>query len=104
MWTMTDDQDYQDFVESMKTFEGDEKEELSWAVLGLNSEAGEVAGELEKMWRKGEYILSRQDKILDELGDVLWYIAAICNIYNVDIITLMQANVDKLEKRHAEGH
>ena len=50
------------------------KQSISNYTLGLNGEAGEVAEEVKKCLY--------HNRLLDvdaELGDVLWYIAALCN-------------------------
>lgn len=53
---------------------------LSYCVAGLTSEAGEVAGEYKKILRNdlGNLTPERKAKILEEVGDVLWYVQAIC--------------------------
>lgn len=63
--------DYQ--KEALKT--SDETNTLEYCVLGLVSEAGEVAGVVKK-WLRGDYDeATMRAKMLDELGDVLWYVA-----------------------------
>lgn len=63
--------DYQ--KEALKT--SDETNTLEYCVLGLVSEAGEVAGVVKK-WLRGDYgEATMRAKMLDELGDVLWYVA-----------------------------
>lgn len=51
---------------------------LLYAELGLISEIGELAGEAKRIIRddNGELTPERREKIIDELGDILWYIAA----------------------------
>jgi NTP pyrophosphatase (non-canonical NTP hydrolase) len=93
---------YQEFVDDMTTFDGLQREELAWATIGLTSEAGEVAGEVEKLLRKGEDIEARRDKIFDELGDVLWYCGAICNTMGFSLEDVLDHNINKLNKRHNE--
>ena len=94
---------YQDWVEKVKSFDasssGDDRLELVWAVIGLNSEAGEVAGEVEKMLRKDELLDERRTKILDELGDVLWYAAAVANALDVSLDDVIEHNISKINER-----
>ena len=49
---------------------------LYHAVFGLNSEAGEVAGILQKKYQGHEVNLEHMEK---ELGDCLWMIAEACD-------------------------
>lgn len=76
------------------------KEMLYHAVFGLNSEAGEVSGILQK-----EYQDHKFDKghITKELGDCLWMIAEACAAIGVDMEEVMQTNIDKLKTRYPEG-
>ena len=48
--------------------------------LGLISEVGEVAGQVKRIIRDDGGVLTpeRREKLLDELGDVLWYWAQRC--------------------------
>ncbi len=49
---------------------------LQYPVFGLCGEAGEVMERLKRSLRSGKPI--DRDGLIDELGDVLWYISAIC--------------------------
>jgi NTP pyrophosphatase (non-canonical NTP hydrolase) len=100
MLDKTDLEIYEEFVDSMIQMEGTQKEELSWATLGLTSEAGEVAGELEKMLRKNEPIDAREDKIFDEVSDVLFYCSAVLRALGRTMDECIEHNIDKLVKRH----
>ncbi len=80
----------------------DEDIMLVWNALGLAGEAGEVA----EMVKKGifhQHGLDR-DKLKKELGDVLWYIAALCTKLEVDMGEIMQGNIDKLKQRYPNGY
>lgn len=74
---------------------------ILWGAMGLVGEAGEVA-ELVKKGIMHQHGLDRQ-KMLDELGDCLWYIAALCTRLNVSLEIVMQRNVDKLARRYPNG-
>lgn len=47
--------------------------------LGLLSEIGELAGEAKRVIRDDDGVLTteRREKMIDELGDIMWYLAAI---------------------------
>lgn len=74
---------------------------LGWNALGLNGEAGEVADEIKKVIGHGHAL--DKDKLLKELGDVLWYIAALCNDLGADMSTVAAMNIEKLAKRYPQG-
>lgn len=79
----------------------DEQIMLTWNALGLTGEAGEVAESI----KKGIYHQHGLDvaKLTNELGDVLWYVAALCSILHVDMSSIMQQNIDKLKARYPNG-
>ncbi len=80
-------------------------------VLGLVGEAGETADKIKKILRDKDGVVSDVDKelIVKELGDTLWYIAAIARYLDVPLSEVANKNIDKLENRyqrnkiHGEG-
>jgi|TARA_A100000172_G_scaffold18632_1_gene10295 NTP pyrophosphatase (non-canonical NTP hydrolase) len=74
------------------------KDALSYLVLGLTSEAGEVAGKAKKIIRDGT-----QSDLASEVGDVLWYCAMLATELNVSLGKLMENNLDKLYDRKKRG-
>lgn len=68
-------------------------------VLGLVAEAGEVANEYERSMRSGRYV--DYNNVRDELGDVLWQIARICDYFDWPFEVLMEGNIAKLKERYA---
>lgn len=78
---------------------------LVYAALGLNGEAGEVADEAKKVMRDDGCVLTehRRERIAAELGDVLWYVAAVASELGIDLGTIAGNNLEKLESRAARG-
>lgn len=75
--------------------------ELANYGLGLTGEAGEVADHIKKYsFHKHEL---PKDEIEKELGDVLWYIANIANVLDLDLNVIAKKNIDKLQKRYPQG-
>lgn len=70
-------------------------------ILGLCSEAGEVASLRKKSLRDGFEIT--EDKIKAELGDCLWYISEIAAYYNISLQEIAEGNITKLWKRYKKG-
>lgn len=75
---------------------------LVWNALGLAGEAGEVADTVKKAVFH-RHPLDR-DEVTKELGDVLWYVAALCTKLDVSLSEVMERNVEKLVKRYPEGY
>ena len=76
------------------------KHAILYPALGLAGEAGEVANKVKKMMRDGEF---DREGIKQELGDCLWYIAAMCRDLNVSMTDLAMANLEKLLDRKSRG-
>jgi NTP pyrophosphatase (non-canonical NTP hydrolase) len=76
-----------------------------YVALGLCGEAGEVANQVKKIHRDDNTSLTddRKRVIRDELGDVLWYVAMICNEFGFSMEVVAQANLDKLADRAERG-
>lgn len=68
------------------------------AALGLTGEAGEVADLVKKHIYHGHPL--DKDKIVKELGDVLWYIAQACHAINVPMDVVALKNIEKLLARY----
>lgn len=71
---------------------------LIWCALGLGGEAGEVMDTVMALADP-----SAHGSMVKELGDGLWYNAAICTLLGVQMGDVMQANIDKLKKRFPDG-
>ena len=80
---------------------GDGDQRLIIAALGLAGEAGEFANMVKKLAAHGHSI--PLDKLADELGDVLWYLAEATTTCGLSLEKLAQQNVEKLRKRYPEG-
>lgn len=93
--------EYQEIIETFAVYPRDnELTAISYLALGLNGEAGEVAEQLKKAIRNDGHISpERRARILDEIGDVLWYITRIAIEFDSTIEEVAEANVNKLEQR-----
>lgn len=78
---------------------------IAYTILGLASEAGEVAGKFKKVIRDNGGFLTedRRDQLVDELGDVLWYCARLATELKIPLEEVLQRNHDKLEDRLARN-
>lgn len=72
-----------------------------WNALGLCGEAGEVADLIKKGVFHQQGI--DKDKLKKELGDVLWYLAALCTELGWTMEEVMALNIEKLKARFPEG-
>jgi len=90
--------EYQKAAVATKKQWDDERFERMYLAMSIAGEAGEVIEIIKKSVRDGRAI--DMEKLKYELGDVMWYIAALCECFGFDMGELAQMNVDKLRKRH----
>lgn len=78
---------------------------LNYAVMKLNGEAGELAEEVAKAMRDDYGLITpdRHKRIIKELGDVLWYTAAVAAEIGVYLDYVALQNLEKLHRRAQEG-
>lgn len=69
--------------------------------FGLAGESGEVL-DIVKKWIFHENGLDI-DHLKKELGDVMWYVAMICESAGFTLDEIMKMNIDKLKARYPEG-
>jgi len=74
---------------------------ISYTILGLASEAGEVAGKYKKILRDKDSQLTEKDiqELKKELGDILWYIASLSSELGVTLEDVASTNISKLLDR-----
>ena len=92
--------EYQKLAMRTCSINDDNKSVMYHGVFGLTSEAGEVAGLLQKVYQGHEFDKEHMKK---ELGDCMWMIAEICTALDFSLDDVMQTNVDKLKARYPEG-
>lgn len=76
------------------------KEDLAYAILGLCSEAGELAGKYKKELRDMKY---DDEGLFHELGDVLWYVALAAEVLGTNLEHIAVTNINKLMDRQKRG-
>lgn len=76
-----------------------------YPTLGLVGEAGEVAEKIKKIVRNklGKFDDADVKEIAKELGDVLWYIAAISDVFGLEMNDIAATNLKKLADRKDRG-
>lgn len=91
--------DYQEKAVSTAVYGAGQK--IVYPILGLNGEAGEVANTYKKVLRSNNGVLLpyMRDKLIDELSDCLWYLAACAQDLDTNLDFIAEYNLMKLEKR-----
>lgn len=72
--------------------------------LGLAEEAGEVAGLMKRVLRNFPQDSGRTTKenFINEMGDVLWYLTACCQVQGTSLEEIWEHNIKKLKERYGE--
>jgi NTP pyrophosphatase (non-canonical NTP hydrolase) len=78
---------------------------VSYTVLGLIGEAGELANTYKKVMRDDNYIITpdRMERMAGEIGDVLWYAARLSDELGLNLNVIALDNLFKLKDRQKRG-
>ena len=82
-------------------FYPDRGNNVYYPAIGLAGEAGEVCNQIKKIMRDDNGVVTspREAKLIDELGDVLWYVAALATELRIDLNSVAKINIEKLKFR-----
>jgi len=77
------------------------KEDFTHVTLGLITESAEFADIVKKNYAYDKPF----DKVnaVEELGDLLWYVAMAMRLLDTDFETVFQINIEKLRARYPDG-
>lgn len=95
--------DYQKLSEETRIYP--DEVSITYPALGLSGEVGECSELVKKALRdeNGHFSQERREKIFKELGDVMWYLAALSADLGFDLGDIAQGNLDKLMSRKERG-
>ena len=69
-------------------------------IFGMQTESAELADAYKKHIAYGKEL--DLVNVKEELGDLMWYIANMCNLHGWDMRDLMETNINKLQARYPE--
>lgn len=77
---------------------------LEYLSIKLAGESGEFCNKVGKVLR-GDYFLVEEIKepLIEELGDILWYVAELCTHLDVRMMSVAHKNITKLQGRKERG-
>lgn len=76
-------------------------EQMKNASMGLAGEAGEAVDIIKKYAYQGHEL--EVEELLDELGDVIYYLYWLCILFQIDFSEICFNNMNKLTKRYPNG-
>lgn len=94
-----DFKEYQELAETTAMYP--ESAKLTYPLLGLNGEIGEVCEKVKKHIRDGREL--DKDDLTKELGDVLWYLAITARDLGINLQDVAEVNIAKLKSRKERG-
>lgn len=86
-----------------KSETGSAQDSIIVPLLGLAGEAGELLSEYKKQLRDGASHTLHSERVQEELGDVLWYLANLGSKYGISLESIAQANLRKTRNRWIVG-
>lgn len=78
---------------------GTDEESRMIPLAGLASETGELLGEYKKYLRDGESHQLFRERLEEEVGDLLWYVANVATKFNLDLESVAEKNLHKCSRR-----
>jgi NTP pyrophosphatase (non-canonical NTP hydrolase) len=93
--------EYSDFVRGLMADKGDRTLNLVHAALGIAGESGEVVDIIKKNFAYGKTI--DRDHLVEEIGDLLFYVQALCNFIGEPPELIAKKNMVKLSARFHKG-
>lgn len=93
--------DYQSLAQRTSNKSLSDYDKIRNGCYGLCGESGECIDLLKKHEFQGHEL--NEEKLIDELGDVLWYIAQTASGLGIGMDDIAQRNIAKLRARYPEG-
>ena len=78
---------------------------LLYPVLGLAGESGELLNKIKKIYRDSGGVYTHEDRnaVIDELGDILWYVSEVATQLGIELSIVAERNLLKLASRKQRG-
>jgi NTP pyrophosphatase (non-canonical NTP hydrolase) len=73
-------------------------------MIGLASETGSILNVYKKYLRDGIDLAANREFLHKELGDLLWYVAAVATACGLDLEEIAEANLQRTRDRYPAGH
>lgn len=80
-------------------FKTSEEEIMCWG-LGVAGEAGDIGSCIKKIVAHKKDV---KNGIKENIGDMLWYTAMICNFFKWNLDEVLEENIKKLKQRFPDG-
>lgn len=96
--------EYQEKVHSTAVYPGQGTVKgIEYTLFGALGELGEIANKYKKILRKEENVYKIREDLMEEAGDVQWYLMEFLKELGYTAEYAAQHNINKLQVRKAEG-
>lgn len=97
-----DNMTYAAFVDVLFKRMGSPEGDAMHAAAGIAGEAGEIIDAVKKNWAYNKPL--DKDNVIEELGDILFYVQAMASLMEVSLSECIVANMNKLQIRYPQGY
>lgn len=95
---------YQARAAETSQFNRNSTDAISISLLGLSGEVGELSSEYKKKLRDGDNYKIFREKIIEEIGDIMWYLSSIATYEDIEFSEILNASVKKITERWDDLH
>jgi NTP pyrophosphatase (non-canonical NTP hydrolase) len=94
---------FDEYQELANTTRSEQRGDMELAVLtlGLSGETGEFVERVKKKLGHGHPLPATL--VMDELGDILWYVTVLASYYDLSLSGIADNNIKKLAHRYPDG-
>lgn len=92
-------EEYQNYAQQTAIYPPEHRK--TYPLLGLVGEIGEFCNKYKKVLRDGREF--PMDDMISELGDILWYVANVCEDFDINLQEVAEKNIEKLVDRQKRG-
>ena len=96
--------DYQARAADTVQFEKNSDQAITISLLGLSGEVGELSTEYKKKIRDGESYKIFREKIIEEIGDIMWYLSYIATHEDIEFSEILEESLKKITSRWENLH
>ena len=74
---------------------------IIYPTLGLCGKVGEYANKMKEVFGDNNGVVSKEmyNSLLNELGDVLWYVSACASDLGMDLNSVAEVNIEKIRQK-----
>lgn len=96
-------EEYQELARRTQSNDMTDNDKLYHALFGMCSEVGEIHSVLQHFYQGQREEEGWKAKIAEEAGDLIWFVAELCDALHISMDDVARNNIRKLRDRYPEG-